>query len=265
MQLFLWIYCDKGFRKYSSRFQVWSTEIRCQGMIFYVNLDCSFIGARGSPCRQATLALKSNEVHQLPPSPWQDDNSFKESVGQQCHQYQQKQTTTSLLIHKQDHDMALKARSWLRTGIKMWRGVKTATVIPSFSDNMISNSNTDINTINDFDFWCFNATRQYFSYIMATSFSSGRSWREPPTMGKQLVNFITCGCESSAPFLVHLCELLLSLSVCRSSVNFKKNLLLWNHWANLNQTWSESSLGGYLSNLCPMILPTNHHGRHVYK
>jgi len=25
--------------------------------------------------------------------------------------------------------------------------------------------------------------------------------REPPTMGKQLVNFITCGCESSAPFL----------------------------------------------------------------
>jgi hypothetical protein len=29
---------------------------------------------------------------------------------------------------------------------------------------------------------------------MATSFSAGRSWstqREPPTMGKQLVNFIT--------------------------------------------------------------------------
>jgi hypothetical protein len=36
---------------------------------------------------------------------------------------------------------------------------------------------------------------------MATSFS-GRSRREPPTMGKQLVNFITCGCESSAPFFV---------------------------------------------------------------
>jgi hypothetical protein len=44
--------------------------------------------------------------------------------------------------------------------------------------------------------------QQYFSYIMATSFSGGRSWREPPTMGKQLVNFITCGCESSAPFFV---------------------------------------------------------------
>jgi len=45
--------------------------------------------------------------------------------------------------------------------------------------------------------------QQYFSYIMVTSFSGGRSrstWREPPTMGKQLVNFITC--ESSAPFFV---------------------------------------------------------------
>ena len=38
-----------------------------------------------------------------------------------------------------------------------------------------------------------------------TSFSGGGSRstrREPPTMGKQLVNFITCGCESSAPFFV---------------------------------------------------------------
>jgi hypothetical protein len=40
---------------------------------------------------------------------------------------------------------------------------------------------------------------------MATSFSGGGSQstrREPPTLGKQLVNFITCGCESSVPFLV---------------------------------------------------------------
>jgi len=38
---------------------------------------------------------------------------------------------------------------------------------------------------------------------MATSFSGGRTHstrREPATMGKQLVNFITCGCVSSAPF-----------------------------------------------------------------
>jgi len=54
----------------------------------------------------------------------------------------------------------------------------------------------------DFDFWCFNATFNNISVI---------SWRpvlavveagEPPTMGKHLVNFITCGCESSAPFFV---------------------------------------------------------------
>jgi hypothetical protein len=49
------------------------------------------------------------------------------------------------------------------------------------------------------DFLVFKAT---FSNIMATSFNGGRSWREPPTMGKQLVSFITCGCESSAPFFV---------------------------------------------------------------
>jgi len=38
-----------------------------------------------------------------------------------------------------------------------------------------------------------------------TSFSGGRSRstrREPPTMGKQLVNFITCGYELSAPSFV---------------------------------------------------------------
>jgi hypothetical protein len=42
-------------------------------------------------------------------------------------------------------------------------------------------------------------------YFMATSFSGGGSqstWRESPTMSKQLVSFITCGCESSAPFFV---------------------------------------------------------------
>ena len=49
--------------------------------------------------------------------------------------------------------------------------------------------------------------QQYFSYIMATSFSGGGSrstLREPSTMGKQLVNFITCGCESRTPFFCNL-------------------------------------------------------------
>jgi hypothetical protein len=50
----------------------------------------------------------------------------------------------------------------------------------------------------------FNVT---FSNISAISWrpvlvvEEARVPREPPTMGKQLVNFITCGCESSAPFL----------------------------------------------------------------
>jgi hypothetical protein len=46
--------------------------------------------------------------------------------------------------------------------------------------------------------------QQYFNYIMAISFSGGGSRiirREPPTMGKQLVNFIICGWESNAPYL----------------------------------------------------------------
>jgi len=34
----------------------------------------------------------------------------------------------------------------------------------------------------------------------ATGGRSRSTRREPPTMDKQLVNFITCGCESSAPF-----------------------------------------------------------------
>ena len=54
----------------------------------------------------------------------------------------------------------------------------------------------------DLIFGVLSPIQQYFSYIMATSFSGGRSQstrREKPTMGKQLVNFI--GCESSAPFM----------------------------------------------------------------
>jgi hypothetical protein len=51
-------------------------------------------------------------------------------------------------------------------------------------------------------------------------------------------------------YLAHLCELLTSLGVRRPSVNFFKNLLLWNHCANLNQTWPESSLGGSQASVC---------------
>jgi hypothetical protein len=45
---------------------------------------------------------------------------------------------------------------------------------------------------------------QITAKLTPTGFSGGGSrstQREPPTMDEQLVNIITCGCESSAPFL----------------------------------------------------------------
>ena len=68
---------------------------------------------------------------------------------------------------------------------------------------------------------------------MATSFSSGGSQstrREPPTMGKRLVNFITCGCESSAITYGidgnHL-------TTYGTSGNQSHNL--WNKWESISQ------------------------------
>ena len=37
----------------------------------------------------------------------------------------------------------------------------------------------------------------------------------------------------------------------KGGMKFKKNLLLWNYCANLNQTLLKWSLGGPLSKLCP--------------
>ena len=39
------------------------------------------------------------------------------------------------------------------------------------------------------------------------------------------------------------------------------NLLLWNYWANLNQTLLKWSLGGPLPKLCPVIPTSNQDGR----
>ena len=50
--------------------------------------------------------------------------------------------------------------------------------------------------------------------------------------------------------------------VCRPSVNFSHfNQLLWNHWANLNQTLVEWSLDGPLPKLCLVIPTSNQDGR----
>ena len=104
---------------------------------------------------------------------------------------------------------------------------------------------------------------------MATSFSVGGSRstrREPPTMDKQLVNFISCDCESSAPFLARLAKGHVSFAITwRPSIVRSKlshlNLHLRNHWANCNQTLVEWSLDGPLPKLCPVIPTSNQYGR----
>ena len=47
----------------------------------------------------------------------------------------------------------------------------------------------------------------------------------------------------------------------RKKGGWKKNLLLWTYWANLNQTLLKWSLGGPLPKLCPVIPISNQYGR----
>ena len=52
-------------------------------------------------------------------------------------------------------------------------------------------------------FLCFNATFNNISAILwRPVFVVEEAGEKPPTMGKQLVSLITCGCESSAPVFV---------------------------------------------------------------
>jgi hypothetical protein len=48
----------------------------------------------------------------------------------------------------------------------------------------------------------------------------------------------------------------------KGGMKFKKNLLLWNYWANLNQTLLKWSLGGSLPKLCPTFQTSDQDGRH---
>jgi hypothetical protein len=51
--------------------------------------------------------------------------------------------------------------------------------------------------------WCLFSIKKIMLNLHEWECGRSRStWREPLTMGKQLVNFITCGCESSAPLFV---------------------------------------------------------------
>ena len=48
----------------------------------------------------------------------------------------------------------------------------------------------------------------------------------------------------------------------KGGMKFKKNLLLWNYYANLDQTLLKWSLGGSLSKLCPSAPSCIQDGRH---
>jgi hypothetical protein len=48
----------------------------------------------------------------------------------------------------------------------------------------------------------------------------------------------------------------------KGGMKLKRNLLLWNYWANLNQTLLKWSLGGPLSKLCPSAPSCIQDGRH---
>ena len=52
------------------------------------------------------------------------------------------------------------------------------------------------------------------------------------------------------------------LKIERRGWGFKQNLLLWNYWANLNQTLLKWSLGGPLPKLCPAFQTSDQDGRH---
>ena len=47
----------------------------------------------------------------------------------------------------------------------------------------------------------------------------------------------------------------------KRGIKFKKNLLLWNYWANLNQTLQKWFLDDPLPKMCPVIPTSNQDGR----
>ena len=79
-----------------------------------------------------------------------------------------------------------------------WNSIKTQHLARRLSNSA--------NIRNWFDLLCLKPLSAIFQLNHGYQLYGGRSkstQREPPTMSKELVNFITCGCESNAPFFVN--------------------------------------------------------------
>jgi hypothetical protein len=59
-----------------------------------------------------------------------------------------------------------------------------------------------------------------------------------------------------------LTKMATKLKIEKRGDEIKKNLLLWNYWANLNQTLLKWSLGCPLPKLCPTFQTSDQDGRH---
>ena len=69
--------------------------------------------------------------------------------------------------------------------------------------------------------------------------------------------FQNCGGWSGLPT-----KMATKLKIEKRGDGIKKNLLLWNYWANLNQTLLKWSLGGPLPKLCLAFQTSDQDGRH---
>ena len=59
-------------------------------------------------------------------------------------------------------------------------------------------------------------------------------------------------------------KLAAKLKIEKGGMKFFLNLLLWNYWANLNQTLLKWSLGDPLPKLCPTVQASNQYGHHSH-
>ena len=99
----------------------------------------------------------------------------------------------------------------------------------------------------------------YLNIFFTFEYSLWDRWRHTFLRAKTNFNF-WLNCYKSCSFLPHLAKGHVSFCHHLASVVRRKlshlNLLLWDPWTKLNQTWLGWSLGGSRSKLCPTDLPS---------